>query len=492
MGAATEVLTVEETYRADQAAAATGVSGVTLMENAGRAVAEALDARFPRGCVAVLCGPGNNGGDGFVAARHLRDRGWRVRLGLLGSRDKLSGDAAHHAGLWNGPVEELAPEVLDGADVAVDALFGAGLSRPLSGAPQAVVEALRARRIPTLAVDVPSGLRGDDGQVLGEIAVGAALTVTFFRKKPGHLLLPGRQLCGETVVADIGIPAEVLGDIRPRTFENDPALWRHRWPWRRPDSHKYSYGHAVVLGGAVTTGAGRLAATAALRSGAGLVSVGAPREALPTYAAEMPSLITAPVDTDAELRGFLDDSRKNAVLLGPGAGLSRATRERVRMLLATGRAVVLDADALTVFQDSPSELAEAIDGPVVLTPHEGEFARIFPDLDGDRLSRARAAAARSGAVMLLKGYDSVIAAPDGRAAINSNAPAELATAGAGDVLAGIVLGALAQGLDAFEAACAGTWLHGAAAQGYGPGLIAQDLPPRLPTVLRRLRDDATA
>jgi len=488
MRAATEVLTVEETYRADQAAAAAGVPGVTLMENAGRAVAEALDARFPRGRAAVLCGPGNNGGDGFVAARHLRDRGWRVKLALLGRRDNLAGDAAHHADLWDGPVAELSPEVLEGASVAVDALFGAGLSRPLSGAPQAVVEALRARRLPTVAVDVPSGLRGDDGQVLGETVVAAALTVTFFRKKPGHLLLPGRQLCGETVVADIGIPAGVLDDIQPRTFENDPALWRDRWPWRRPDSHKYSYGHAVVLGGAVTTGAGRLAAAAALRGGAGLVTVAAPREALPTYAAGMPSLITTPLDTDAELRALLDDRRKNAVLLGPGSGLSRATRERVRMLLATRRGVVLDADALTVFQDSPSELAEAIEGPVVLTPHEGEFARVFPDLDGDKLTRARAAAERCGAVVLLKGYDSVIAAPDGRAAINSNAPAELATAGAGDVLAGIVLGALAQGLGAFEAACAGTWLHGAAAQGFGPGLIAQDLPGRLPAVLKHLRD----
>lgn len=487
-----ELLTLDEMYRADRAAVDGGVPGVTLMENAGRAVAEAVAARFPRGRVAVLCGPGNNGGDGFVAARHLRDMGWPVRLALLGSRDKLTGDAAHHAGLWQGEVEELAPEVLDGVDLAIDALFGAGLTRPLEGPPYYVVEVLNARHIPTVAVDMPSGVHGDTGQSLGRMAVHAALTVTFFRKKPGHLLLPGRAHCGETVLADIGIPERVLEDIEPQTFEDGPALWLPRYPWRTPESHKYRFGHALVFGGGTVTGAARLACRAALRVGAGLVTVAAPRQALPVYAAGMPSLITLPLEEDQSPGALLADERRNAVLLGPGNGVSDQTRWRVLTTLEAGRATVLDADALTVFRDEPATLAASMYGPCVLTPHDGEFRRLFPDLRGDKLVRARSAAYAVGAVVLLKGGDTVVAAPDGRAAINANAPPELATAGTGDVLSGLVVGLMAQGLSGFDAACAAAWLHGAAAQEIGPGLIAEDLPERLPAVLRGLRREKPA
>lgn len=486
-----ELLTVGQMTVADRTAIAGGVPGATLMENAGRAVAEAVQARFPQGTAVVLCGPGNNGGDGFVAARHLKAMGWEVRLGLLGSVAKLQGDAAHHARRWDGPVEALSPEVLDGAEVAVDALFGAGLSRPLDVAPRAVVEALNARSLPTVAVDVPSGITGDDGQVLGEVAVQAACTVTFFRKKPGHLLLPGRSYCGPVVLADIGIPASVLPTAcadtgGPDTFENAPGLFADRWRWRTAGDHKYRFGHALVLGGATATGAGRLACRAALRVGAGLVTAGVPGTALPIYAQDTAAVITVPVDDEAALDRLLADERLNALLLGPGAGVGEATRGRAQKLLATGRAVVLDADALTSFAGAVDALAGAVQGPTVLTPHAGEFARLFPDLDGDKLARARTAAHRTGAVVLLKGADTVIAAPDGRTAINANAPPELATAGAGDVLAGLIAGTLAQGVPAFEGACAAAWLHGAAAQGAGPGLIADDLPDRLPGALADL------
>ncbi len=493
-----ELLTVAEMARADKAAIAAGVTGAELMEAAGRAVAEAILARHPAerqaGPVLVLCGPGNNGGDGFVAARHLAAAGWPVRLALLGARERLAGDAAHHAALWDGAIEELvadrAEALLSGAGVVVDALFGAGLSRPLEGAARRMVEALASSPAVVVAVDVPSGVSGDNGAVLGAAAVQAALTVTFFRKKPGHLLLPGRQLCGEVVVADIGIPDRVLAEIAPRTFENRPRLWGEGYPWRRLGDHKYDFGHALVLGGATMTGAGRLAARAALRAGAGLVTVACPPEALPIYALSTPSAITAAVANEAEFANLLADERKNAVLLGPGNGVGGETRERTLAALdtglGTGRAVVVDADALTVFQDRPEALFEAISGPCVLTPHEGEFQRLFPDLEGDKLSRARAAAARSGAVVLLKGADSVIAAPDGRAAINANAPAALATAGSGDVLAGLVVGLLAQGMAPFEAACAAVWLHGEAGAVCGPGLIAEDLSEVLPGILRNL------
>jgi NAD(P)H-hydrate epimerase len=487
-----ELLTVAEMARADEAAVAAGVPGAELMENAGRAVAEAVLARHPAGPALVLCGPGNNGGDGFVAARHLAAAGWPVRLALLGNQDRLEGDAAHHAALWDGPVEALtgdnAAGLPDAAEVVIDALFGAGLSRPLEGAARRVVEVLDPGQALVAAVDVPSGVSGDSGAILGEVAVQAALTVTFFRKKPGHLLLPGRLCCGEVILADIGIPDRVLAEIAPQTFENGTGLWGDGYPWRRPGDHKYDFGHALVLGGPVMTGAGRLAARAALRVGAGLVTVACPPEVLAIYARATPSAMTVPIANQAEFGALLADARKNVVLIGPGNGVGPETRARGLAALGAGKMVVLDADALTSFQDRPEALFEGTRGSCVLTPHEGEFRRLFPDLEGGKLVRARAAAARSGAVVLIKGADSVIAAPDGRAAINTNAPPELATAGTGDVLAGLVAGLLAQGMSAFDAACAAAWLHGEAGTACGPGLIAEDLCEALPGVLRTLRE----
>lgn len=483
------VLTVAEMTRADAAAIAGGVPGQTLMDNAGRAVADAIRVHFSPRSVLVLCGPGNNGGDGFVAARYLSDAGWPVRLALLGSREALGGDAAVHAALWSGEVMPFTDKVADlaaSAGMVVDALFGAGLSRPLGGAAQIAIEAVAAAGLPVVAIDIPSGITGDDGAVLGDFAVRADLTVTFFRKKPAHLLLPGRSHCGDVVVADIGIPPAVLGDIDPRTYANSPALWAARLPRRRPESHKYDFGHALIVGGEVMTGAARLAARAALRVGAGLVSLACPPERLPVYAQASPSIITLPVGTLAEFQELLKDPRKNAVLIGPGGGIGGATRKQIAAALGAGKAMVIDADALTSFADQPDELFQAETERCVLTPHEAEFARLFPDLTGSKLARTRAAARRSGAVVLLKGQDTVIAAPDGRAVVNGNAPPDLATAGSGDVLAGFIVGLLAQGLKAFPAAAAAAWLHGAAGAAVGRGLIAEDLPEVLPKVFRHL------
>jgi len=481
------LLTPREMAAADRAAMA-AVPGAALMEAAGRAVADAVMRRWPKRPVAVLCGPGNNGGDGFVAARHLAAASWTVRLGLLGARAALQGDAAHHAALWTGAVEPLAPALLDGAGLAVDAMFGAGLARPLDGAAKAMVDALASRALPVAAVDVPSGLDGASGAVLGA-APQAALTVTFFRKKPGHLLYPGRALCGTLVLADIGIPASVLGAIAPKTHENGPALWLDAFPWPAPDGHKYRRGHLLVRGGAVMTGAARLGARAAARVGAGLVTLAAPEAAWPVYAASLTGVIVQPVAALADFQRLLADPRRNAVLIGPGAGTDEATRDAVLAALGASRAAVLDADALTVFAGDPGTLFRAIAsaGPTVLTPHEGEFAKLFGARQDDKLARARAAAAQSGAVVLLKGADTVVAAPDGRAVINVNAPPDLATAGSGDVLSGLIAGLLAQGLDPFRAAACAAWMHGAAASEFGPGLVAEDLIETLPRVLRRLR-----
>lgn len=490
-----ELLTAEQMYQADAAAAAAGVPGIILMENAGRVVADAILARYEPGPVLVLCGPGNNGGDGFVAARLLSEAGWPVEVALLGRGEDLRGDAAHHAGRWLGPVAPIASggiaEAIARKALVIDALFGAGLSRPLEGAARHAVEAVNASGVPAVAIDMPSGISGDTGAVVGEVALQAALSVAFARAKPGHLLLPGRLMCGETVVGDIGIPDEVIDAIAPQTFENRPALWLYAYRWRAPGDHKYDFGHAVVLGSATMTGAGRLAARAALRVGAGLVTVACPAASLPLYALAGPSIITQPVEDEAAFKNMLQDERRNAVLVGPGLGASPETRGNVLAGLAAGKAMVVDADGLSAFQDEPETLYDAIQSPCVLTPHAGEFARIFPQLDrDDKLTRTRAAAARSGAVVLLKGFDTVIAAPDGRAAINANAPATLATAGTGDVLAGLIVGLLAQGLPPFDAACAAVWLHGEAAAHLGLGLIAEDLDAEIAPVLRALAGPA--
>jgi NAD(P)H-hydrate epimerase len=484
------LLTVAEMGRADALALAGGTPGLTLMEAAGAAVAGEVRRRWPRGPVVVLCGPGNNGGDGAVAARHLQAAGWPVRLALLGERAALHGDAAAAFARWTDDVAPLTPAVLDGAALAVDALFGAGLTRPLDGAARAVVEALNARRLPCLAVDLPSGVHGDTGQVLGA-APQATATVTFFRRKPGHLLLPGRALAGEVITADIGIPAAVLAEIGPTLFDNRPALWRDRLPWPRLDDHKYRRGHLLIAGGAVMTGAARLAARAARRIGAGLVSIVCTRASHAIYAADMPGTITAIADDDAAFAALLRDARRNALLIGPGHGVGPSTRARTIAGLAAGKACVIDADAMTVFADRPEDLFDAIRAPCLLTPHDGEFARLFPDLQDlpGKVERARQAAARARATVLLKGADTVIAAPDGRAAINANAPPTLATGGTGDVLAGMAAGLLAQGMPPFEAAAAAVWLHGDAAASVGYGLIAEDLPDRLPDALSRLAAD---
>jgi len=487
-----ELLNNAEMAEADRLTIAGGTAGIDLMEQAGAAVAAAvMEAHAAGTCVVVVAGPGNNGGDGFVAARLLAERGYEVNLLLLGELSRLKGDAALAAKRSDGTVVAADPVMLASADVVIDALFGAGLDRPAEGAARGLIEAMNEQAAPVVAVDLPSGINGSSGAVMG-VAVKAARTVTFFRKKPGHVLLPGRLYCGAIRVADIGIPDAVLQRIAPNTWENVPALWRDRFPVPQLSGHKYDRGHAVVVSGpSWSTGAARLAARGALRAGAGLVTIASPREALAVNAAANLAIMVRPVDGAEALTGFLADRRLNAVALGPGLGLGEPTCAMTLAALSCDRAVVLDADALTSFAGNPQRLAQALlargDRATVVTPHEGEFARTFNALDartkaGSKLDRARLAAALTGAVVLLKGGDTVVAAPDGRAAIAGNAPAYLATAGAGDVLTGITAGLLAQNMPAFEAACAAVWLHGEAACAFGPGLIAEDLPETLPRV----------
>lgn len=460
-----ELLTPGEMGRADAEAARFGAPARVLMANAGRAVARAARRRFPRGRVVVLCGPGNNGGDGYIAARLLHQLGWPVAVAAL-APPRAGSDAAWAASLWNGAMAPFAPASVSRADLVLDGVFGAGLARDVEGI---VADTLRAARR-VLAIDIPSGVDGGSAAVRG-YAPSAETTVTFFRYKPGHLMLPGRDLCGVLELADIGIPDAVLAAVPASASVNRPGLWQ--LPSFGSRSHKYSRGHVTVLGGAEMTGAARLAAAAARRVGAGLVTVAASR-GTEVYRTGEPGLIVS----DAPLSNLLADERRHVWVCGPGLGQNDA-RSALPVLLAAGRTVVADADALTAFAGDPGGLR----GVAVMTPHAGEFARVFGPPGADRLTAARKASRRSEGVVLLKGSDTIVAAPDGRATINASAPPWLATAGTGDVLAGLIAGLLAQGLAPFEAAAAAAWVHGRAAAIAGRFMVVEDLLSAIPSAL---------
>jgi len=467
------LLTPAQMTRADQEAVRQGHPGPALMEAAGRAVARAIMRHVGRSRVLVLAGPGNNGGDGYIAARLLEQEGWPVRLAAL-APPRDGSDAAGAARLWHGAMVPFGPAEVARADLVIDAVFGAGLTRAVTGL---VAETLKAARR-VVAVDVPSGLDGATGLPLG-FAPKAELTVTFFRLKPGHLMLPGRGLCGRIELADIGIPATILDVIVPDAFANLPRLWR--LPSLTSQSHKYTRGHVTVVGGATMTGAARLAAEAARRAGAGMVTIAA-RGAVETYRSGEPGLLVS----DADIATLVQDDRRKVWVCGPGLGPDEA-RAVFPALIAANRTVVADADVFSAFSGKP----DALRGAAVLTPHAGEFARVFGAPASDRLSAARGAASRTGAVVLLKGADTIIAGPDGKAAVNLSAPPWLATAGAGDVLSGIIGGLLAQGMPAWDAAAAGAYLHGRAAALAGPGLVVEDLLPALIRALVNETEDAT-
>jgi NAD(P)H-hydrate epimerase len=486
------LLTTEEISQIDHVTTEYGVSSIDLMEENGRIVANIVSAKFSQRQVSVLCGPGKNGRDGFVAARFLREWGWDVTLHILDDRENLSGEIAKAVQLWSDPIHVLTPAAGDNTLLIIDAIYGTGLSKEINGIIAALIRRVNKRSksklVSVIAIDMPSGVSSNTGEVRG-VAFEASLTITFFRKKPGHILLPGRTLCGEVIVADIAIDDSVLLEVAPAIFENTPALWQASFPRPHLNLHKYKRGHALILsGGPLNTGAARLAARAAIRIGAGLVTIASPLNALVVNAAHLTSIMLRPCVNASMLSSILEDKRKNACLIGPSNGISHATRENVLVTLLSGTATVIDADALTSFIEMPYDLFTAIKrywvGPVVLTPHEGEFKLLFPSLVGPKITRARTAAIEAGAIVVLKGADTIIASPEGLTVINSNAGPELATAGSGDVLAGIILGLLAQGLSAFEAAAAGVWFHGEAGQRFGPGLIADDLPELLPSVLR--------
>ena len=556
----TELLTAAQMRAIEQAAIESGaVTGLELMERAGAGVVEAIFEEWPelegpapvagaggeyldkdetRRAV-VLCGPGNNGGDGFVVARLLKERGWAVEVVLYGDPDKLPPDARVNYERWLqlGEVRSLEDSGFDGwtdegsgISLVLDALFGTGLTRPflefrhLSMTLNTCSSLARTRgAIPkVVAIDVPSGLCADSGIWLGDdqpldFANTANLTVSFHTSKLGHVLADGPGSCGKTIVKSIGLEGrprspgegEAHAGGRCRGLPGVPSIeivdlleQPSDQIAKSSDDHKYTQGHALIVsGGSGKTGAARLTARGALRIGAGLVTLGVPGSAQMEVAVQITALMMRRVDDADGLADVLTDKRLNALCLGPGLGLDRA-KALVPEALKSGRKTVLDADALSAFADAPDGLFDVLHPACVLTPHGGEFARLFPDIAArlsetptkgpaySKVDATRAAAERAGCIVLYKGPDTVIAAPDGRCAINAavydRAAPWLATAGSGDVLAGIVTGLLARGFDPFMAAGSGAWLHVEAARAFGPGLIAEDLPEMLPQVFRDL------
>ncbi len=480
------ILSAAQMRAAEQAAIAGGVASAALMERAGKHVAEIALRAWSQRPVVVICGPGNNGGDGFVAARLIAEAGWPVKVALIGDRAALMGDAKLMADLYEGAAAPFSPQMLDSAGLIVDAIFGTGLTRAVEGAAKAAIETINSHPAPVLSVDLPSGVNADDGAVLGT-AVQAARTVTFHAKKPGHLLFPGRALCGAIDATDIGIAETTPAN----TYENHPGLWGGLLPRPSWQGHKYARGHVMcVSGGPLNTGAARLCADGALRIGAGLVTMLSPRAAAPVHAAHLTAIMLREANSAGAIATHMKDGEKARLVavIGPAAGVGAETRDKALAILNSNAGAVLDADALTSFEADPAQLFAALRPDDVLTPHTGEFARLFSAnyQTTGKLTAARAASEQAGCIIVLKGPDTVIAAPDGRAIINSNAPPDLATAGSGDVLAGFIAGLKAQGMGGFEAAAAGVWFHGACGQAVGPGLIAEDLPAAVRPVLRAL------
>lgn len=502
-----EVLSPAEMGEADRLAIAAGpLDGYGLMQRAGEAVAAVVLARYPAASlVHVLCGPGNNGGDGYVVARLLAEAGVNVAVWAEG-KQKAGSDAARASEACNLPVEHIGHCYPEAGELVVDALYGAGLSKSISMHASAVSGLTAVERVPVVSIDLPSGVSGETG--LTNAYFKADVTVTFVRKKPGHLLMPGRSLCGEIVVADIGIPDSIVDELKIKTFENTPDFWLRSFPKTAVDTHKYKRGHVGVFsGGPSATGAARLSAMAAARAGAGAVTVLSPENAMQVNAAHLTSIMLREAGSMEEVQEFLSTRWPRALVFGPGLGPKPKVGDFALQLIATVAdlsrassfgthrpAIVLDADAITSLAHRPQALFDTARMPLapelVLTPHEGEFARLFPDIAGEKkqskLTKARAAAARANAVIVYKGADTVIATRDGRAVINPNGAPWLATAGSGDVLAGILAALLAQGMQEFEAACAAVWIHAEAGSRFGPGLIAEDLPLALVPVLREL------
>lgn len=486
------LLTCDLMREAEQIVINRGISGLTLMQRAGEGVAHHISHRFPQNSkVLVLCGPGNNGGDGFVVARILKENGYSIDVALWGKQTRLKGDARTVAEQWDGAVCSLEDINIYEYNLIVDALFGTGLTRDIEGLVAETIEKINSAHIPVIAVDIPSGINGDTGQIQG-CAVKATETVTFFARKLGHVLYPGRTMSGSMTVIDIGIPESTLSHHKTLPRMNNPSLWTIPEP--DATTHKYKKGHTLVCSGEFpNTGASRLSALGALRIGSGLVTIAAPKEALATHAAHVTSIMLRSCEKTRELEEILKDKRFNALVIGPGFGVGRKLHDFLSIICQKPHLkVVIDADALMCLAEKSDNLGTVLrETKAVLTPHEGEFQRLFasqPEIldEPSKVKRTLAASRYCKAALVYKGADTVIAW-NGQCVVNTNGTADLATAGSGDVLSGFIAGFLAQGMSLFDAACAAVWFHAEIGVHIGKGLIAEDLTDNVRWAFRHHR-----
>lgn len=472
------VLSAADTAVCDAYAVESGVASFSLMQTAGAELAAAILQRWHMRPALIACGPGNNGGDGYICAARLLEAGWPVTVAALGDPEQLKGDARKAYLAWGGPVQSVEESDPSEFGLVVDALFGAGLDRPLTGAVAEFCQRVNASSAVVVAVDLPSGQKGDAAQADGPVIV-ADLTITFHTAKPAHLLEPAASTCGELVVVDIGIPDGWDSRAVPLALRNSPALWAGELPATATLSHKHQRGRLVVFtGGVSSTGAGRLAGEAGLRAGAGLVTLASPVDALPINAAQSTAVMVRPWAGGYESEAIAQACRADVAVIGPGTGIGAGTKQAVESLLTARAKAVLDADALTSYENDLPELLNSLRPDDVMTPHTGEFRRVFPgvlEASAHKLEAACRAAEQAGCTVLLKGPDTIIAAPGRMAVINRHASPVLATAGSGDVLAGVIGGLMAQGMGGFDAACAAAWLHGDAGMRIGTGLTAERL-----------------
>ncbi|MFN7113082.1 MAG: NAD(P)H-hydrate dehydratase [Alphaproteobacteria bacterium] len=487
-----EILSAAEMKKADLAAVASGTPAHVLIAAAAAGLAAAIED-FAQPCrVLFLCGTGNNGADGFVAAQMLSQKtGWHVRVACLAKKNTLKGDAAEAAEAWQGTTENLNSNLpVHQTDLIIDAVFGTGFKDALPPELVILFDKIRAKNIPVVAADIPSGIDATTGAI-AEGTLKADLTVVFCRKKIAHVLAATRAHLGMLQLAAVPIDDAQIAALGTSVFENHPALWLPSFPFPAADAHKYSRGHVMVYGGPERTGAACLAAYAAQVAGAGVVSIACAPEQKMVYSLYRASLMTDVWRSEEDFKTLLRDERTNVALIGPGGGAAGDAADRLRTatlnaLSMAGKTAVLDGDVFTVFKNDPDTLFNHLSKRHILTPHEGEFSRIFGDLPGSKLARARAAARKANAIIILKGFDTVIAAPDGTAVVNTNGTPILATAGTGDVLAGLVAGFAAQGMPPFMAALAGVWLHADAARLHGPALTAEDIIIHVNQSLRNL------
>jgi len=459
-----------------------------FMERAGHEVFKLIENNFTKKqSVIVLCGPGNNGGDGFVVARYLMEEGYKVKVYTFANKDNYIGDALEALKNFKGVIKALSFFNLEKKALIVDALFGIGLKRKIKGRLKKIFQQIKKSNNPVVSVDIPSGISSSDGKILGS-AIKATFTVTFHRKKAGHVLGDGKEFSGKLSVVDIGFSNKKM---KNRYIENSPHLWVKYFPWKKISGHKYSRGRVVVHGGQKEfTGATILSAQAALRTGTGSVKIICSKNTLQIYSLKFPSVLKTEINNIYQLEKFLKKEKITSILIGPGAGSNKKVKEIVKLILRKVKYAVIDADALTCFKNDLKSLYNLLDKNKIITPHLGEFHRIFPTIKKklNNVDKVLIATKLTKSNIVLKGSSTIIISYDKKIIINDHSSSELAVIGSGDVLSGLIVSLVGdKKMSPFLAGCAATWIHGDIAKKYGKGLIAEDIVKGIPAALKRLK-----